>query len=205
MTLEKILNNNEYVKAIRYLQVQENMPIHVGGITALILEGRNHYLELNPNRIIFFGVNQKKLPKWFLKHDWGIRNDYYQSKFLSTKMGLKWFNHEGTNIRISNSVRAMMEFLYMTPHIEELTEGYQIMENLFDIEAVAVQPLLENCSSVKVNRLFLYMAEKVNYKWFKGIDQSKINLGSGPRSLAKNGVYVPKYKITVTQDLYHYV
>lgn len=188
MNIESILKNNEYEKAIRYLQVQKNMAVHIGGITSLILQGRNHYLELNPNRIILFGINQKKIPDWFLNHDWGFKTDYYQSNFLPSKMGLRWFNQGGTNITISNSIRAMMEFLYMTPHIEELTEGYQIMENLFDIESQEVQPLLENCRSIKVNRLFLYMAEKINHKWFKGINQSKINLGSGPRSLVKNGV-----------------
>ena len=40
----------------------------------------------------------------------------------------------------------------MTPHLEELTEGYQIMENLFDIESQEVQPILENFRSIKENR-----------------------------------------------------
>ena len=59
------------------------------------------------------------------------------------------------------------------------------------------KPILENCRSIKVNRLFLYMAEKINSEWFKEINSSTINLGAGPRSLAKNGIYVPKFYINI--------
>ena len=95
MNLESILKNNEYEKAIWYLQVQKNMAVHAGGITSLILQGRNHHLELNPNRIILFGINQKNT-ELVLNHDWGFKTNYYQSNFLPTKMGLRWFNQKGT-------------------------------------------------------------------------------------------------------------
>jgi hypothetical protein len=64
-----------------------------------------------------------------------------------------------------------------------------------------VQQLLEQCASVKVKRLFLYMAEKAGHAWVKHLDRSKVDLGSGKRSVAPGGVYVPKYEITVPKEL----
>ena len=60
-----------------------------------------------------------------------------------------------------------------------------------------VEALLKQCSSEKVKRLFLYFAEKAEHIWFKYIKTHEIDLGKGKRSLAKNGIYVPKYQITV--------
>ena len=61
--------------------------------------------------------------------------------------------------------------------------------------------MLEQCRSVKVNRLFLYMAEKAGHNWFQYLDLKKVNLGKGKRSIVKNGVYENKYKITVPKEL----
>ena len=56
-----------------------------------------------------------------------------------------------------------------------------------------MQQLLENCTSVKVKRLFLYLAEKSDHEWVKFLNKEIIDLGKGKRSFAKKGVYVPQY------------
>jgi len=45
------------------------------------------------------------------------------------------------------------------------------------------------------------MAEKAGHQWVQYLDVSKVNLGSGVRSLTKDGAYVSKYKITVPKEL----
>ncbi|MFR9534110.1 MAG: type IV toxin-antitoxin system AbiEi family antitoxin domain-containing protein, partial [Rikenellaceae bacterium] len=67
-----------------------------------------------------------------------------------------------------------------------------------------LQQLLELCSSVKVKRLFLYMAEKSGHSWFRSLDLDKIDLGSGKRMIEKNGVYNSKYMITLPNELVDY-
>ena len=44
------------------------------------------------------------------------------------------------------------------------------------------------------------MAEKLKHPWLDFADLSKVDLGSGKRSLVKNGVYIDKYKITVPKE-----
>jgi hypothetical protein len=75
------------------------------------------------------------------------------------------------------------------------------MEGLNNLSPNQLQPLLEKCQSVKVKRLFMYLAEKAGHEWFKYLDLNKIDLGKGKRSIVKNGVYVSKYKITVPKEL----
>ena len=64
-----------------------------------------------------------------------------------------------------------------------------------------VQTLLENCQSVKVKRLFLYMGEKADHNWFNYLDLKNVDLGKGKRSIVKNGLFIDKYGITVPKEL----
>ncbi len=98
---------------------------------------------------------------------------------------------------MSSPARAIMECLFLAPKYQELFECYELMENLNNLRPKSVQTLLESSSSIKVKRLFLYLAEKCNHQWLKHLDLTRIDLGSGKRSLVKNGVYISKYKITV--------
>ncbi|NLB77339.1 MAG: hypothetical protein GXZ19_09050 [Bacteroidales bacterium] len=52
--------------------------------------------------------------------------------------------------------------------------------------------------------MFLYMAEKAGHYWSELFDIEKIKLGTGKRQLVENGISIPKYKITVPQELYDY-
>jgi hypothetical protein len=75
------------------------------------------------------------------------------------------------------------------------------MEGLNNFHPLQVQSLLEKCTSVKVKRLFLYLAEKAGHEWFNKLDLNKIDVGSGKRSIVKEGVYIKKYLITVPKEL----
>jgi hypothetical protein len=63
-----------------------------------------------------------------------------------------------------------------------------------------VQGLLEACRSVKVKRLFLYMAENQELPWLTKVDPSKVDLGKGKRMVVQKGRYDAKYRITVLRD-----
>ena len=75
------------------------------------------------------------------------------------------------------------------------------MEGLNNLRPATVQTLLEDCSSIKVKRLFLYLADKAGHEWLSYIDLNKVDLGSGKRAIVSDGVYIPKYQITVPKEL----
>ncbi len=193
-----------YEGGLYALQNQSSSTIHPAARTALTLLGKAHYLELGSKKAVLFGGKGEKLPTWFQNHDWDINIDYYQTSFLPSEIGLVDFEFKNFSIKISNPARAIMECLYLAPEKQELTECYELMEGLNNLRPNQVQELLEKCQSVKVKRLFIYLAEKAGHDWFQYLDVKKVDLGSGKRSLVKDGVYIPKYQITVPKELEEY-
>lgn len=189
-----------YEGAIRALQQQTGSSIHPGGRTALSLLGRTHYLELETKRAVVFGDKGEKLPVWFQKHDWGVKVEYYQSSFLPPDLDLTDVELKNFSIKVSGAARALMECLYLAPKNQDFIECYELMEGLNNLRPDKIQNLLEKCRSIKAKRLFLYLAEKAGHGWFRYLKTDKIDLGSGKRSLVKNGVYVDKYQITVPKE-----
>ena len=194
-------DNVGYEGAIYALQQQAGLFVHPAAKTALSLLGKAHYLELSPKKAVVFGGRDEKLPTWFKTHDWGIQLDYYSSSFLPADIGLVEVELKTFSIQVSSAARAILECLFLAPKNQELVECYHLMEGLNNLRPNLVQNLLETCTSIKVKRLFLFLAEKANHSWVKHLIIEKIDLGSGKRSIVKNGVYNPKYKITVPAAL----
>ena len=64
-----------------------------------------------------------------------------------------------------------------------------------------MQSLLEACSSVKVKRLFLLMAERAGLPVVAKRARNQIDLGKGARSIVPKGASVAKYEIVVPRAL----
>ncbi len=190
-----------YEGAIYALQQLAGLSIHPGGRTALNLLGKAHYLELSPKSVVLFGDRKEQLPTWFSNYNWEYSIYYYRSGFLATDLGFTEMEFKSFKFKISDPARAMMECLFLVPNRQSLIECYEIMEGLNSLRPTHVQALLEHCNSVKVKRLFLYLAEKSGHEWVKYIQLDKTDLGKGKRSIVKGGVYDPKYQITVDKEL----
>ena len=190
----------DYLGGIYALQNQAGLSVHVGGRTALSLQGQGHYIEMSAGRVVLLGGKQEKLPEWFKNYSWKPRVDYYTTSLLPADMGLRNLEEKNFSVKVSSSARAIMECLFLAPKYQELFECYELMESLNNLHPKSVQTLLENGSSIKVKRLFLYLAEKFNHQWLEHLDLTNVDLGSGKRSLVKNGVYISKYKITVPEE-----
>lgn len=187
--------------ALFALQEQADSTIHPGGKTALTLLGKAHYLELSAQHYTLFGTASEKLPGWMLNYHWSVKPDYHCSSFLPPQTGLIEKEINGFTLKVSGAARAMMECLYLTPNKQDIVECYELMEGLNNLRPKLLQELLEACSSVKVKRLFLYLATKAGHSWLELLDRDRIDLGSGKRQLVEHGVYVPEFKITVPKTL----
>lgn len=187
--------------ALYSLQSQAEKNIHIGGRTALGLQGLSHYLELYQKETLLFAPGGTNLPFWFKKIDWETKPVLIHTSMLNPNIGLIKFNEKTFSIKISGPARAILECLELAPKRFDLQEAWQIMEGLSALNPKNVQEILEHCNSVKALRLFLFMAEKANHSWFKYLNVGHLNLGKGKRSIVPNGIYIPKYKITVPKEL----
>ncbi len=199
--LKRVNDKVSYEGAIYALQKQSKLSIHPAGKTALALLGLGHFIEFTSSNVVLFGSKNENLPTWFKNYDWRTTINYHKTTFLPAEKFLQEKEFNNFSIKISNAPRGIMECLYLVPDEQDLMECFHFMENMNNVRPGVVQDLLENCKSIKVKRLFLYLAEKVNHDWFKKLEIEKIDLGNGKRSIVRNGVYISKYKITVPSVL----
>lgn len=188
--------------AITALQKQANLNVHIGGRSALELLGLAHYLQVNTQETTVFLESKTSLPLWFTNNQWDTNPKIFTvSLFKENETCLTNFQDGELTMKISNTACAMMECLSLCPNQFPLTEAYELMEGLMSLRPAQVQTLLEQCKSVKVKRLFLYFAERSGHSWLKYIDTKQINLGSGVRSLANEGVFVAKYQLVLPKEI----
>lgn len=188
--------------AIAALQQQKNMAIHPGGKTALSLKGYSHYGYLGGEKIFLFGKSDEKIPGWFTKQKFDPKPIYSSTSVFEydPKQFLSETSIDNLTIYASIPELAALEMIYLIPREQTFDEALLIMNNLATLRPDKIQILLENCSSVKVKRIFMWMAEHCNHQWVEEINTSKINFGKGKRVIAKNGKLDKKYNITVPND-----
>lgn len=191
----------DYLGGVYALQTQLGLSAHPAAKTALSLQGKAHYLELSTKKAQLFGYQGEKLPLWFRKHDWGVAIEHQKTSFLPVEIGLVDIERKNFTVKVSSPARAIMECLYLVPKSQPLMEVFELMEGLNNLRPAVVQKLLEACNSVKVKRLFLYLADKAGHDWLNYLNLEKVDLGSGKRSIVSDGAYVAKYQITVPREL----
>ena len=191
----------EWYGALNAIQEQIKTKVHVGGITALDLQGFSHYIRLSNEILYLFSPQRTRLPKWFTKYNWNAEVLHKSTSFLPDNIGTKKIEIKQVLVRASTPERAIIECLYFAPNKSDLVECYQVFEGLVNLKPKLVSELLQACTSVKVKRLFLYMAEKANHQWFQFLEIDKLNLGSGRRMVTEKGVYNAKYLISIPKEL----
>jgi len=177
----------------------------VGASTALDLRGFSHFVAMGKPSAYLFSSSKERVPDWLLTYEWDMKVCYFTTKiFGDDLLGIEKMNVGGINLLVSSPERAFLECLHLTPKYHSVMDIYYVMEMLTTLRPNLIQQLLEICTSVKVKRLFMYMADKSNHQWFRTLNISNINMGEGKRAFAKNGVYDNKYLITVPKELKDY-
>jgi len=190
----------DWTGGLHALQEQLKLPVHAGAKTALQLQGYAHYLAMGKGgSVTLFGSSGTRLPAWFRNYDWGVELRYTATKLFADdpKAGLSKKELATYTITVSSPERAIMEVLYLVPAEESFEEAALLMEGLTTLRPRLVQSLLEQCRSVKVKRLFMFLAEAYNHAWVKKLDLSKVDFGKGKRMIVKGGRLDTKYNITV--------
>ncbi len=204
-------------------------PPHIGGITALEVQGRAHFVPLGKGRPIHLW-GEAPLPSWvralpglppFVFHKDSLFESKYPGRFttvlLAKEQGgqfdtlsndalrggldvLRW-GESDWELPISTLERAILEVLDDVPQRESVEHAKLLLEGLRTLSPRRLTGLLEDCRSVKVKRLFLALAERQQHPWFPALDLTRVNLGKGKRSVVAGGQLDVKYQITLPRDL----
>ncbi len=190
----------EWTGGLHALQEQIKLPVHAGAKTALQMQGYAHFLPMGTGgTVTLFGASGVRLPVWFRQYGWGTELRYTTTKVFADDpdAGLTQKELATYAVTVSAPERAIMEVLYLVPAEESFEEAGLLMEGLTTLRPRLVQSLLEQCGSVKVKRLFMFLAEACNHAWVRKLDLSKVNFGKGKRMIVKGGRLDTKYNITV--------
>ncbi|RAW02595.1 type IV toxin-antitoxin system AbiEi family antitoxin [Pseudochryseolinea flava] len=187
--------------ALFTIQKQAGLSVHVGAVSSLSLQGLSHYVRFSQEQILLFSPRGVKLPRWFVEYSWSQSLLHVRTTLFPENMALTEYLDKGFSITVSTPERAIMECLYLTPKKMDIIECYHLMEGLSNLRPKVVQELLEKCTSVKVKRLFLFMATKAKHQWLNYVDHTKIDLGKGDRSILPGGVFNATFHISVPKEL----
>jgi hypothetical protein len=187
--------------ALHAIQKEEKLPAHVGGLTALELQGYGHYLGERP--LFLYGPSRCRLPAWF-EGAVGRTLHFTHTNFLSDapQESLHSMSIEGVPVTVSTPERAALEMLYHVPAQVGFAEALEVIGGLATLRVELMQMLLESCSSVKAKRLFLYYAREAGHSWYPVLDRSRIDLGAGKRELVKGGKLDKEFLLTVAASPY---
>ena len=189
----------DWAGGVYALQSQLGLTVHVGGRAALELQGRAHFVPLGRKQILLVSDTQERLPNWFTQYDWGADVTHRCMSLFEQppKQSLTAMPLGRYEVILSARERAIMECMHLARSNSELAHAHELMAGLGLLRPNVVQALLEQCTSAKVKRFFLWSAEEAQHQWFDRLDTAIVNLGSGKRQLFKGGRLNKKYGITV--------
>ena len=183
--------------AVWTAQKELKLPFHVAGQTALELQGLGHFVKIGKPFAYMVKTDHMRVPVWLKNNHWGVVFHFRNSSLFPPDLALMKYNKSKFHFILSSRERAIME---MISHLElgnsfETLERY--FEGLLNLRGFLVQKLLENCSSIKVKRVFLYMADKLKLPIMKNLNTRRIQLGHGKRVISHKGKLNKVYNITV--------
>lgn len=191
--------------AVSAYNVQLSKHCIVGAYSALDLRGYSHYLSMGKPKAFLFTAKEDKLPSWLLQKEWDMTIKYMTTSFLGKDlMGVEPMMVNGNRLLVSSPERAILECLNLPEAASSLLDIYYIMESLTTLRPKLLQSLLETCTSQKVRRLFVYMAEKAGHPWFKVLTLDSITLGTSRYMIVPTGKYISKYNMTIPKELAEY-
>jgi hypothetical protein len=207
------------------LQALLDYPLLVGGRTALELHGYAHYLPREIQEVHLWGPERP--PHWLQKLKLGPRFVAHNDRRLFhgeplpkplSRLDAKsdvtpeadserahWmvqpWGQWAWPLALSTPERAILELLDELPKRESFHQADMLMQGLANLSPRRLQKVLSDCRSVKVKRLFFFLADRHHHAWLKRLDKNAVDLGEGKRMLVKGGKLDRTYQITVPGDL----
>lgn len=189
--------------------VDDQLPsVVVGGLSALSISGLSQYLSLGSTPHIHLYAT-KKLPSWLVRLSLPIKFEGHGTRKLwpdsLSKDRAFVKEHEWGEqlppVYFSCPEKAILEVLMDLPESVSFEHADELMQGLVNLSPRKLDTLLKGCKSVKVKRLFCWLAKRQAYPWFDKLNLENYDLGSGKRVVAKGGKLDTEYLITVPQHM----
>lgn len=180
-------------------------PCHVGGMSALNRQGLAHFLPLGGEQQIHV-MSIRKPPAWVKSLALTPGLNFDTRRLFPDEARDTGLVQLPTGIRdwmlpMAGPERAVMELLNdVGPHGHSFDHAAHLFEGLTVLRPGVVNDLLAACRSIKVRRIFLFLADHFNYPWANRLETAALDLGRGNRQVVKGGRLDKRYRITVPES-----
>lgn len=181
------------------LQTQLELPIWLGGLSALVLHGLGHQLAMGQERVWLYVRDAPHIPKWFTQYPWSVEFVWVNRRLFdgAADDDLTTGESGGLSLIVSRPEQATLEYLDHVKDRATFEDAADVMTGAMTLSPKRMQALLESCRSIRAKRLALYFADYYQLPWRDQLDVSRVNLGSGPRQVVADGRLDSKYQITI--------
>ncbi len=166
------------------MQRLAGLQFHVGGVSALNRQGFVHYLPLGgESSIHLWGCD--KVPAWVRAVSLPESLYFHTARLFADDAASVGINKVSSSVRdwtlrVSGPERAVMEVLSVVDATDaSFTHAAELFAGLTSLRPGVINTLLAACTSIKVKRLFLFLADRHDYPWFNKIEWRQLDLGSG--------------------------
>jgi hypothetical protein len=179
--------------------------LHIGGRSALDLQGYAHYLEIGREEKVVTLFGKDKLPAWVNKTNDVIHFVAFPQKIFTKlpekSLATHIFGHWDWELKISTVELALFELLSLVKDESDFSVADKYFESATTLRPELINALLQNCTHIRTKRLFLWFADKYAHQWNKDLERNKIDLGNGKRVIIKGGTLDKTYNITVPREM----
>ncbi|WP_136661494.1 type IV toxin-antitoxin system AbiEi family antitoxin domain-containing protein [Nitratireductor sp. XY-223] len=200
-------DQNEWRRTVLSIQHLLQWHCHVGGQTAMALAGFEHYVRFDDAAPIYL---YGKTPSWMKRLPNADRFRLRTNALFGTRVGISGATESAEDSPAQTSAprrliqstpeRAILEWLNELPNKTTFHAVDVVFEGLATLRPKLLMSLLQDCSSIKVKRLFFVFADRHNHAWRKHIAKDQIEMGVGPRALVKGGKIHPAHLIYVPSE-----
>lgn len=186
------------------LQRLGNVSCHLGGLTALNRQGAAHFLPLGGEQHIQV-ISTRKTPAWVGSLNLAPALVFDTRRLFDDQAVATAVVPLATSVRdwtltMAGAEMAIMEMLNDVYDQQRFVHAAQVFEGLTVLRPGVINALLATCRSIKVKRLFLFLASHFGYPWANRLETADLDLGRGNRQIVKGGRLDKTFLITVPED-----
>lgn len=195
------------VASLQYMEGASTPSVYAGGLTALSVMEMQDPPPAGAPVVRLYASDRP--PAWLFRLPLPARFKWHSVKSLwpeSVMADEDYLDAYGWDLglpplHVSCPERALMEALMSVPKGINFDQADDLMMGQILMSPRKLDALLDACRSVKVKRLFFWLAARADHQWFGDLDRAKYDLGSGKRVLEEGGKLDREHLITVPHHM----
>lgn len=195
----------KWFKLIDILQNDLKLDVYPGGYSAMTSWYHRHAHIYHPSVEDLYGIDVDKIPEKLLKGAWERKFNLHKFNFFPKDLGINKIKTRGYKLRIPSLERALLEMVYDIGIKTTFNTLFDYFTDLYQINLNSFQELLASCTSEKIKRLGLFLAEESGLDYYDKLNLSTIKLNLKKKldfiPEDKFPKYVPKYNILVPDHI----